>query len=48
MQKYAHYTEDSQNLLTQARAELDRGDLCQASEKAWGAADLAVKGVAAE
>ena len=47
MQKYAHYTEDSQNLLTQAQAESDRGDLRQASEKAWGAAALAVKGVAA-
>lgn len=48
MQKYAHYTEDSQNLLAQAQAELDRGDLRQASEKAWGAAALAVKGVAAQ
>ena len=48
MQKYVHYSEESQNLLTQAQAELDQGDLRQASEKAWGAAALAVKGVAAE
>ncbi len=47
MQKYAHYSEDSHKLLAQARAELEQGDLRQASEKAWGAAALAVKSVAA-
>ena len=33
-------------LLAQARAELDAGDLRQASEKGWGAAAQAVKAVA--
>ena len=33
-------------LLEQARAELDRGDTRQASEKGWGAAAQAVKAVA--
>ena len=32
------YREASRQLLAQARAELDAGDLRQASEKAWGAA----------
>ena len=36
----------SQELLTNARLELDAGDLLQASDKAWGAAAFAVKAVA--
>ena len=38
------YREASRQLLAQARAELDAGDLRQASEKAWGAAAQIVKG----
>ena len=40
------YREASRQLLAQARAELDAGDLRQASEKGWGAAAQAVKAVA--
>ena len=40
------YREASQHLLAQARAELDAGDLRQASEKAWGAAAQTVKAAA--
>ena len=36
----------SLELLTNARLELDAGDLLQASDKAWGAAAFAVKAVA--
>ena len=32
------YREASRQLIAQARAELEAGDLRQASEKAWGAA----------
>lgn len=38
--------EIARHLLRQAREELDRGDILQASEKAWGAAAHAVKAVA--
>lgn len=40
------YADTSRQLMAQARAELAAGDLLQASEKAWGAAAAAVKGVA--
>ena len=40
------YADRSRVYLTQAREELERGDLCQASEKAWGAAAEMVKAVA--
>lgn len=40
------YREASHQLIAQARAELEAGDLRQASEKAWGAAAQAVKSVA--
>ena len=40
------YREASRRLLTQAHAELEVGDLRQASEKAWGAAALMVKAAA--
>ena len=40
------YREASQRLLAQAHAELDVGDLRQASEKAWGAAAQIVKAAA--
>jgi HEPN domain-containing protein len=36
----------SEDLLKQAREELVKGDLRQAGEKAWGAAALALKGLA--
>ena len=36
----------SRNFLRQAREELEKGDLLQASEKAWGAAAHAIKAVA--
>ena len=38
--------EISRDLLRQARPELDKGELLQASEKTWGAAAYAVKAVA--
>ena len=38
--------EIARHLLRQAQEELDRGDILQASEKAWGAAAHAVKAVA--
>ncbi len=47
-QKSTRYIEGSQTLLQQAQAELERGDLRQASEKAWGAAAQAVKAVGEE
>ena len=40
------YREASRHLLEQARAELDAGDVRQASEKGWGAAAHMVKAVA--
>ena len=40
------YVEAAQDLLAQARAELGKGDVRQAAEKAWGAAALAVKAYA--
>ena len=40
------YREASQRLLAQAHAELDAGDLRQASEKAWGASAQIVKAAA--
>ena len=40
------YREASRQLLAQAHAELDAGDLRQASEKAWGAAAQVVKAAA--
>ncbi len=40
------YLEASCHLLAQARAELDAGDLHQASEKAWGAAAQIIKAAA--
>ena len=40
------YREASRRFLTQAHAELEAGDLQQASEKAWGAAAQMVKAAA--
>ena len=40
------YVEQAQTFLTQARQELQEGDLRQASEKGWGAAVQMVKAVA--
>ena len=40
------YREASRRLLTQARLELEAGDVRQASEKGWGAAARAVKAAA--
>jgi uncharacterized protein (UPF0332 family) len=37
------YIEGAKDLLRQARIELERGDLRQASEKVWGACALAIK-----
>lgn len=37
------YLEGAEELLEQARKELEKGDLRQASEKIWGACALAVK-----
>ena len=42
------YQEVSATLLDQAHAELDAGDLIQASEKFWGAAAQALKAIAQE
>ena len=42
----ARHWEISQDFLLKARAELDKGDLLQASDKAWAAAAHAVKAVA--
>ncbi len=38
----------SRHFMDEARREFDAGDLLQASEKAWGAAAHAVKGVAGQ
>ena len=40
------YAELSRTLIRQAREELEKGDLLQASEKTWGAAAHAIKSVA--
>jgi HEPN domain-containing protein len=40
------YREASEELMRQARGELAKGDLRQASEKAWGAAALMLKSLA--
>ena len=40
------YSTAARGFLAQAREELDRGDLTQASEKGWGAAAQMVKAVA--
>ena len=40
------YRDDSRSLLAQARDELARGDVRQASEKGWGAAAQILKAVA--
>ncbi len=40
------YSSAFRGFLAQAREELDRGDLAQASEKGWGAAAQMVKAVA--
>ncbi len=44
--KTVTYREASLHLLTQARTELEAGDLRQASEKGWGAAAQMVKAAA--
>ena len=44
--KAVTYSEASHHLLTQARTELEAGDLRQASEKGWGAAAQMVKAAA--
>ncbi len=41
-----YYIRTSRRFLAQAQEEFDRGDLLQASEKAWGAAAQAVKATA--
>ena len=46
--KTATYVARSKTYLAQAQDELDKGDLLQASEKAWGAASQMVKAVAEE
>ena len=42
------YTEMSQRYIRQAEEEFQKGDLTQASEKAWGAVALAIKSIAAQ
>jgi uncharacterized protein (UPF0332 family) len=42
-QKSREYIEASRSLVEQAREELEKGDLRQASEKIWGACALAIK-----
>lgn len=41
-----NYIRTSRRFLAQAQQEFDRGDMLQASEKAWGAAAQAVKATA--
>ena len=48
MQRTATYREQSRIFLAQAREELAKGDLQQASEKGWGAASQMVKAIAEE
>ncbi len=45
-EKAKEYILVSMNLLEQAKAELEKGDLRQASEKIWGAVALAIKAYA--
>ena len=40
------YRESNRHLLSQARSGLAAGDVCQASEKGWGAAAQMVKAIA--
>ncbi|MCD6457998.1 MAG: PaREP1 family protein [Thermoproteales archaeon] len=40
------YVEASEELLAEARKELEKGNVRQATEKVWGSADLAVKAYA--
>ncbi len=42
------YTEMSQRYIRQAEEEFQKGDLTQASEKAWGAVALAIKSIAVQ
>ena len=46
LSSFQKYTEMSQRFIQQAGDEFQRGDLLQASEKAWGAAALATKSIA--
>ena len=48
VQRTTTYREQSRLFLSQAREELAKGDLAQASEKAWGAAAQMLKAIAAE
>ncbi len=48
MQRTTTYREQSRIFLAQAHEELAKGDLQQASEKAWGAASQMVKAIAQE
>lgn len=48
MQKTTTYREQSRIFLAQAREELAKGDLPQASEKGWGAAAQILKAIAQE
>ncbi len=42
------YTEMSQRYIRQAEEEFQKGDLTQASEKAWGAVALGIKSIAVQ
>jgi len=42
-ERAGEYIEAARELLAQAKAELEKGDLRQASEKIWGACALAIK-----
>jgi len=42
-ERVREYIEAARSLIAQARGELERGDLRQASEKIWGACALAIK-----
>ena len=44
--RVVEYVESAKELLEGAREELERGDVRQAAEKAWGAAALAIKAYA--
>lgn len=46
LSSFQKYTGMSQRFIQQAGDEFQRGDLLQASEKAWGAAALATKSIA--
>ena len=45
-ERVVEYVESAKELLEGAREELERGDVRQAAEKAWGAAALAVEAYA--